>query len=220
MTPTRLALASLTLIALVGCNAPRSLPSVREAGDRAFNQSDYQAAATHYEEYVLRKPGEPAAEAQFARTLLQLGDSQRAIGYAQAAYDAQPNNADYSDLLAESYLASGQTDQMYTFLRGNTEGRGSVSDFIRLGRFTAKAGDADGAEQALLTAARIDGGKSQAPQLALADFYKSIGDKASEKKRLRMALSFDVTSAPINARLRELGEIPGPSLALTPAERN
>lgn len=220
MNRTTLVLSTLLLAGLAGCNAPRSLPAVREAGDRSFNQNDFQSAATHYEEYVLRKPGDPAVEAQFARTLLQVGDAPRAIGYARTAYDAQPNNGEYADLLAQSYLEAGQADEMYSFLRGNTEGRGSVADYIRLGKFTARAGDADGAEQAFLVAARLDGGQTVAPQLALADFYKSIGDKASEKKRLRMALSFDVTSQPINQRLRELGEVPGPSLALTPAERN
>jgi hypothetical protein len=79
-------------------------------------------------------------------------------------------------------------------------------------------GDADGAEHALLTAAKIDGGKTAAPQIALADFYRSIGDKKAEIVRLRNALYLDPKNPEIPKRLRELGEIPGPSLAMPPEE--
>lgn len=204
---------------LSACDAPRALPSVRAAGDRAFNAGDYQEAAKHYEEFVLRKPGDAAVENDYAVTLIKVGQPAKAIEHATIAYDQQPNNPVFADTLGEAYFQAGKTEQLTRWLRGNTEGRGSVADYIRQGKFAARMGDADGAELSLLTAAKLDQGKTVAPQLALAELYKSLGDKKSEVKRLRMALYLEPNSLEIGKRLRELGEIPGPTLALPPAER-
>src|SRR5205823_861758 len=83
---------------------------------------------------------------------------------------------------------AGGREDAFRLLRSVADGRGLPADHIRLGRFLALAGDADGAEHSLKQAARIDGGKTIEPQMALADFYHQIGDKQSELKRLRMAL--------------------------------
>ena len=88
-----------------------------------------------------------------------------------------------------------------------------------LGRYAQKIGKADEAERAFLGAAEIDRGQSAAPQKALAGFYRSIGDNDAEVRRLRMMLWFDSQDAEVNARLRELGQIPGPTFALPPAGR-
>lgn len=217
--PTTLIAICIALASLAGCGMPRSLPAVRDAGDLAYSRGDFATASQHYEEYVLRKPGDAEVEALYARTLLQLGRADEAIEHAIIAYDQFPNRSDFADILAETYFASGKTEQLSRFLRGNVEGRGTVDDYLRLGRFTARMGDADGAELALQTAAQVDQGRSVGPQLALADFYRSIGAREKEKQRLRMVLGIDVNHPDANRRLREMGEITGPTLALPPAER-
>ena len=52
----------------------------------------------------------------------------------------------------------------------------------------------------------------------MADFYHTIGDRSSELRRLRMALWCAPNSNEIKTRIRGLGEIPGPSIALRPDE--
>jgi predicted Zn-dependent protease len=201
---------------LAGCTSQRPLPMVKEMGDRAFQKGDFETANKDYAEYVDRKPGEASVQLSYAKTLLILKQPAKAVEHASIAYDQYPENEDYIETRAQALLESGKTDELYQFLRGLAEGRGKPSDYIRLGRYAAKLGDADGAEHALQTAAKLDGGKTVAPQLALADFYKTLGDKKSEIRRLRMALYLDKTNPDITKRLRELGEIPGPSLALPP----
>jgi predicted Zn-dependent protease len=208
----------LAMTILAGCNTPRALPRVKEQGDRAYRQGQYDQARKEYEEYVSRKPGEAEVELQLARTLLELDQAHEALGHAQQAFDLRPGEEPYIETYAEALLASEKSDQLYRFLRGLAQDRGQVADYVRLGRFTARMGDADGAEHALNRAAELDRGQTTAPQIALADFYKSIGDKEHEKQRLRMALYLDPTNQEVMARLRALGEIPGPSLALKPAE--
>jgi cytochrome c-type biogenesis protein CcmH/NrfG len=214
------AIVFVPVLALAACNAPRALPSVRDHGDRAFNRGDFQTARADYQEYLTRKPGEAEVELMLARTLLASGDFPAALTHAQTAYDLKPGQDPYIETYAEALLRNNKTDQLYRELRSLAQDRGTPSDWVRLGRFTARTGDADGAEHALLTGARLDQGRSAAIQLALADFYRSIGAHDKERLRLRMAFSLDPQNPEIPQRLRELGEIPGPSLALPPEERD
>jgi len=213
-----LVVSATLLAALAGCNTSKPLPVLRDHGDRAYDAGNYPEAQKNYEEFVLRKPGDAPVECAYAKSLIKNGQASKAIEHATIAYDQQPSNEEFGDTLAEAYYASGRTEELFKFLRGNVDGRGTVSDHIRLGKFLARTGDADGAELSLITAAKLDAGRNSAPQLALADFYKSIKDKNNEKKRLRMALYLDPENKAITQRLRELGEIPGPSMRLKPEE--
>ena len=208
----------LALAFLAGCNTVRPLPTVRESGDRFFSRGQFEQAAAEYKEYTDRKPGEPAVQLMYAKTLLALHNPAPAVEHATIAYDQHPTDEDYIETRAQALFEAKKNDELDRFLRGLTSGRGLPSDYIRQGRFLAKLGDADGAETALKVAAKVDGGKTPAPQLALADFYHSIGDRANEFKRLRMALYLDPKNLEIPNRMRELGEIPGPSLAMPPEE--
>jgi len=214
-TATALAFACLLLSA---CTSQRPLPMVRDAGDRAMARGDVQTANTNYAEYVERKPGESEVQLAYAKTLLATGEPAKAVEHATLAYDQHPGDDDYIETLARALYESHRTDDLYRFLRGLTQGRGHVSDYLRLGQYSAKLGDADGAEHAFLTAAQLDHGQHSAAQLALADLYTSIGAKERALTRLRMALYVDRNNTEITKRLRELGEIPGPSLALQPEE--
>lgn len=211
---------SLAAPFLAGCNTQRPLPMVKEDGDKAFARGEFDKAAADYKEYVERKPGDPAVQNMYAQTLLALKQPVPAVEHATIAFDQRPTDETYIETRALALFEAGKTDELYRFLRGQADSRGLPSDFIRLGNYAAKLGDADGAEHAYLTAAKIDGGKTVAPQLALANFYMSIGDKPSAIKRLRMALYIDPANLTASQKLRELGEIPGPSLAMPPSDPN
>lgn len=210
--------AALTLGALPGCNTPRALPAVRESGERNFRHEQYDNALADYQEYIRREPGDPAVQLELAQTLLQLHQPIEAVEHAQLAYDQRPNHDEYIETLAQAQFEAGHTEDMMRLLRGVVGARGLPSDYIRLGRYLAKSGDADSAETAFKQGARVDGGHSLPPQLALADFYHSISDRASELRRLRMALYLNPSNNDILERIRAMGEIPGPSLALQPEE--
>jgi tetratricopeptide (TPR) repeat protein len=205
-------------LSAAACNSQRALPAVQEAGDRNVQRQNYDAAFTDYSEYIAREPGDPVVQLKMAKTLIELGRPAEAVEHAQLAYDQRTNNNDCIETLARALFDAGRQEDCFRVLRSVADGRGLSGDHIRLGRFLALAGDADGAEHSLKQAARIDGGKTIEPQIALADFYHQIGDRASELKRLRMALFIAPNNADIAKRIRDLGEVPGPSLALTPEE--
>lgn len=205
-------------LVLAGCTGQRPLVDVRASGEKAYERGQYDRALADYVEYVGRRPGDDDVQNKLALTLLQVNDAPRAVEHAWRAHDLNPQKEEYVETLAESMYQAGQTSELHTFLRRQTESRGRVSDYLRLGRYSALTGDADSAETALKTAAELDRGRTLAPQLALADFYRRIGDKPSEIRRLRMALYLDPANSEITERLRELGEIPGPSFVLKPTE--
>ncbi|MFN0133108.1 MAG: tetratricopeptide repeat protein [Phycisphaerales bacterium] len=212
----RLVIVLALLPFLAACNTTRPLPTVREHGERAFNRGQFEVARADFAEYVERNPGEPEMRLFLAKSLLALGNAAEAVEHGSAAVHLRPTNQDAVETYARALFESKQMTELDRFLRAQTESAGTTGSFLRWGRYLAKAGDADGAEHAFLQAAQVDGGKTIEPQVALAEFYRSIGDTKNELRRLRMALSFNTTDNAINARIRELGEVPGPSLALPP----
>ncbi|MEX2218644.1 MAG: tetratricopeptide repeat protein [Phycisphaerales bacterium] len=217
---TRPLIAGLALALLAGCGMPRTLPSVRESGDRNFRYQRFDAALTDYQEYLTREPGDPAVHLSLAKTLIEVGRPAEAVEHAQLAWDQRINSEDCIETLARALFDANRQPEMFTLLRGLADSRGRTVDFIRLGRYSALAGDADAAEHAFKQAAIIDRGQTLEPQMALADFYRSIGDRQNELRRLRTALYLAPTEPAINSRIRALGEVPGPSLGIRPPEQS
>lgn len=185
---------------------------------RAFERGDYTTAAADYQEYIEARPGDTQGRLGLGKSLLILGSPAEAVDHLWVAYDAQPRDDARADLLAEAMYQAGQTQELIQFLRERTEQPGRVSDYLKLGSYAALCGIPDEAEPALLTAARLDRGLTLKPQLALAEFYESIGDKKSAVQRYRMALWIDAENEEIRQRVRALGEIPGPTFAIIPEE--
>ena len=214
-----LAVTALFVSALLaGCGGQRPLHIVKREGDAAYKAGDYTKAQAEYAEYIRRKPETHQLRYDLAKAYIADGRARSAIEELTIALDVAPLNDDYLDLQARAMFEADERDALTTLLRRSASERGRVSDFIRLGTYSAKLGNADEAKESLLTAAKIDGGKTLAPQLALADFYGSVGDKASRTRRLRMAYFIDPGNENTIRQLVELGEQPRPGLGLKPEE--
>lgn len=186
--------------------------------NRAYERGDYAAAAADYEEYIQVRPGDTEGRLGLGRSLLILGNAEEAIDHLWVAYDARPQEDARAELLAEAMYQAGQTQELIQFLRERTEQPGRVQDYITLGEYAALCGLPDEAEPAFITAARLDRGQTVTPQIALAEFYESVGDTQQAVQRYRMALWIDEDNEDIKQRVRALGEIPGPTFAIIPEE--
>lgn len=204
--------------AQTGCAGPRALHMVRESGDRAFSRSDYSTALAEYQEVVERAPADWETRVKLARAQLVLNNADAARENLAVAHRLRPDQDNIVDLLASAMLESGKVEEMHDLLRLRAQQRGRVGDYLRQGFFLSRAGDVDAAERAYLTATRIDHGQHVEPELALADFYRQVGDDKAALTHLRYALWIDPTNSAVTARLRDLGEVPGPSLALQPPD--
>jgi tetratricopeptide (TPR) repeat protein len=221
--PFRLSRVTLAFALLAGtltggCASQRPLVVVRQDADRAYEQKNYDQALNDYAEYVDRRPHDAQAQYDLGKTLLVLNKPVEAREHMSVARDLDPRNDTYLDGYADALVQAGEYQELSGLLRTQAETSGRIEDYIRWGKYAAKAGDVDEAERALKTAAKLDRGRTKAPQLALADFYTSVGDKASAFKRLRMALYLAPKDQAIYDKIRALGEIPGPSISMPPEE--
>jgi cytochrome c-type biogenesis protein CcmH/NrfG len=212
------AAAGAAALVITGCADQRPTWKVRQDADVAYEAKHYEAAKADYQIYVDRKPNDPTGQYALGRTYLALKDPKPAREHMQIAYDVVPNNDAYIEGYAQALYEAKEPETLMTFLNRVAAERGYVEDYLRLGRYAGKIGHPDEALQALTTAARLDAGKSLEPQLALADFYRSVNDRANEVKRLRNCLYLAPGDEALIKRIRDAGEIPGPSFMLRPEE--
>lgn len=207
-----LALAAVSCIALAGCQQGE-LTNNRLKGDDALHGGQYEAAVAYYNAYLEGKPGEAAVRTSLGEALLKDGRAREAASELRIAYAQRPGDARTIDLLTDAMIQSKQYDEIHRLLRVNANDRNTVADWVRLGRASLAMGDGDSARTALLTAARVDRGQTPEPQLALVDYYLSIGDRPNAVRRLQAAYYLAPRGTGTLERLRTLGINEGPTWA-------
>lgn len=206
---------TLVLLVLAGCSQ-RPIESIRTRGDFLYDRGDYHAAAKEYEQIVARYPGDWYAEYQLGRCRLALDDPTGARQALEVALTNKPDSPDVADALAEALFREGDEDRLYEFLRQRADTHGTVQAWLRLARYAAELGDADTAQAAYETAIALDEGRSTDPYLQAAEFAEAIGDVDEAVRRLRQAYTINPRDPRVNQGLRDLGEVPGPTIGLPP----
>lgn len=202
--------------ALAGCQTQRPVDQLRDRGDFYFERGDYRAAIDEYQEIADRYPGDWRAQHQLGRAALQLELFSRAQRALEVAHTLRPANHDIADDLAEALLQVGSHEQLFAFLRERAESSQSPRAWRQLGRYAMELGDPDSARTAFERAIIHDDGRSVEPYLDAARFAEEIGDLEVAVRRLRQAYGIDPRHREVRERLINLGEIPGPTLALPP----
>jgi len=216
---TRLAttLALALVLPLAACSTgQRPIDRVIVSGDEAYQRSNYSRAANEYKEWVDRYPANADARFKLGRTLLAIGEPEAAADNLQVAYDLRPDREEYLDTLAQALVEARRNDDLFRVLEERVVNRGDVEDHLRLARFSLRAGDVDRADQALRTAGRLAAPDDLRVHLARAAFAREIGDDDDEIASLRRVLAIEPGHQFAANRLRELGIIPGPTLAVEP----
>ena len=218
---TGVVLAALIAVAagLGGCESGPSVQAMRMQGDRALEQRNYAEAVDWYEIYVGRRPIDP--EVRYRLGTAYLGLKQPIMAREEFLQGLEIDNEvdRYIEGIAAALVETGQRDLLFSVLQNHAKDTRQPKHYMLFGMFASIVGDPDTAEAAFLEAATLDKGMTVEPQIALADFYGSLGDEERELERLRMALFIDPTNEVVITRIRELGEVPGPSIATMPAER-
>jgi predicted Zn-dependent protease len=218
---TRIALTSLALVLTLGaagCQTGRPLHVIKaDAADHA-DMGNYDLAVADYELYLTERTDDHDTRFLYGKSLLQVNRPADARREFAICTEAQPLNDLYWDYLAEAVFQQKDHGELTNLLEQRCRDRGMPNDYLRMGRFMNRLGHADDAAMAFLTAAKIDQGKTASIQKELADFYGSRGDKANQVRRLRMATFLDPQNKDLADEVRRMGEIPGPSFWLPPAE--
>lgn len=210
-------LGSLSLTACTG--GFRATHMVERSGDHAVWLGNHDLAATEFGIVVERQPTRADARVKFARSLLETDRPNEAREQLEMAYTLKPADQETINLLSIAMVQSGDVEAATHMMRTRAEDQGRVQDWLGYGFLLVEINDVDGAETALLTAARGDLGQSLAPQLALAKFYQSVGDDETALSRLRMCLYIEPAHEEAQQMIRGYGKIPGPTFALQPTEQ-
>ncbi len=210
------------VLALAGCTGQVPIASLEDNGDYAMSVHRYEDASAAYAEYVDRKQDDQRVRYKLARSLIKQGKYREAREQFRMLLDADRADAArttaYSEGLAQALFENREFDSLAVHLDRMCEQRGLTSDFMLKAKYSMLIGHPDEAEQALIAAGRTPGGRTTEVYLAQAEFYRGIGKPEQERTALRRALFLDPGRAEISQRLRELGEIPGPTAGLAPDE--
>lgn len=193
-----------------------TLTELRAEGNEAYGAGDFQGAADAYGRYLEIRPHEASIRYQMGLTQLQLDDPAEAAWHLKTASDLKPGNDAYRAALVDAMSRAGRRDEVMDLLTQYAIGEQTASAYMRLGGYASDAGLMDEAERAYLEAARLAGRKSVTPHRSLARFYDQIGNRAQATERWRMVLWFDRDDTEARARLRERGQVFGPSLPVPP----
>ena len=214
MRRSRIIMILLTAVVLTGCQRPAE--TIRQSGDFSFDHRDYNTAAREYAEITNRYPGDWRAQFRLGLCLLEIGQPARAREALEVAHTHRPRNPEVVDALAEAFFQLGEESRLFAFLRHRAESMQTPSAYLRLARYSLELGDADSAGVALEKAIVLDDGQTVEPYLAAASFAERLGDLDTALHRLRQAYGIDHTDGRVLQRLKDLGEIPGPTLAMPP----
>jgi tetratricopeptide (TPR) repeat protein len=207
----------LILVCLFGCGQ-QPIESLRSQGDRLFDRGEYAAAAEKYAQITDRSPGMWEAHYRLGLCRLEMGELTAARRELAVALTSRPGDPDVVDALAETMLLQGDEAELFSFVKEHAESEQTVRAWLRLGRYAARMGDPDSAQAAFETAIVLDDGRTVEPYLQTAKFAEELGDMDQALRRLRQAYGINPRDPRVSQRLRELGEVPGPTIALPPGK--
>lgn len=217
VTRPLLSLLALAGIAVLGgCSSQKSLGMLRAEADAALFVGDQTTALDRFEQIAARRPGDAEVRYQQGQALMALGREAEAREVLTMAYNLEPRNDVYRDALVTAMSSTAEHDELFALLERLATEKPTVENQIKIGQTAEKIGFADEAERAYIVAAKLAEPTDPRPHRALADFYRSIKNDEKELQRLRVVLGFDINDAAVRARIRELGEVPGPSFVLAP----
>lgn len=212
----------LLVIALMttGCASQRA-SAERQRGLVAMGDGQYELAETHFAKAAEYSGTDWRSRHYLGRVYLKLDrplDAQLQLEKAYALRAAHPETGNIIDDLASALYRQKSEEALLDLLDGATQNYGTPRDFLRKGDYLARLGHIDAARVSYQKAVRFGKAGDPQPYLAYAKFNQQIGDAATEIEALRHALYLSPNNKEVRERLRHHGLIPGPTLAVKPAE--
>jgi len=212
------ALAGTTLM-LGGCNPPNSL--LRQQAINAMSEKDIATAEQRLERAV--KQDDTDWKAMWllgvVRNEQNRGlDAQILLERSLTIRGNHAETADINDALAQAIFLQNQPASLSAMLQKAVEDHGGMRDYLRQAKYLGKSGDPDGARRAFQKAIKFSEKGDPTAYQEAADYYKTIGDKASEITMLRHVHYLTPKNVKVGERLRNYGIVPGPTVGLPPEE--
>jgi tetratricopeptide (TPR) repeat protein len=215
----------LAALALAGCQNPvGELISYgnqyREEGIKEYRAGDYTTAAGAFDEAVAQNAADARNHYWQGEAYLKLGRDQQAVQALRTAMRVrQLSSTGREDLALRDNIAAAlgeaaardRTDRELNRLLADAQGTGNADVYLALAEAHRARGDADNAVDAYEQARMAAG-----PDVNLAKrsglYLVELGQPDLAEPILVQAYQLDPNDAQINAALRQVGVIPGPSL--------
>ena len=199
----------LSVLALGGCQGPRSTEESIKLGNHYLEFGEWQKAADEFQGVVDRSPGNWKAEYGYGVAKANLGDLATARRCLETANDHSPEKMEIIAALAGVMQRQGDTKRMYQLLRGAGAALASPEPYLVLAKYAQESKDDDSAMSALRSAIEVDSGvvrpRTAEPYYQLALLEKRLGHGGESVRRLRQAYGISRTDRRVIAALQADG---------------
>ena len=208
------------IFSVIGCDSAQKtlqttpLQLLVSKGDHAMRYGRTEEAADYFSRVLDRAPGNIYALTKFGECMLKMGEPGKAAVAFETAVASKPQDSNLVYLLARAEYENGQYDRAFELLRAFALDNDDATAWTLLAEYSLQLDDPDTASHAVQRAIELDGNSTAGPYLTAANLAERLGNDQEALQRLRQAYACEPTNAEVDRRLREYGEIPGPSLTL------
>ncbi len=207
-----LIVCALILVAAVGCSNRMSTSTLIEKSHFAFWSGQWEKAQTGYAELVQRFPENWIYQYKLGTAALNEGDLSTARRALEIAETLQPQDEQTALNLAETMYRQDDRSGLFTFLRDRAESTQHSRDWLTLARYSLDLDDPDMARLAIEEALVLQTTESPEPYVVAAELAERLGDIDGALRSLKIAWTLDPENPKVQAMIRGLGEVPGPTM--------
>ena len=197
---------------LVGCSARVPARSLAERAHFNFWAQNWQLAQVEYAELVDRFPDNWEYQYKLGTSALHDNDLDTARQSLSIAETLRPQDRVIALNLAETMYRQDDRDALFNFLVDRAESTQKSDDWLVLARYSLDLDDPDMARLAIQEALVLDVSDSAAPYIVAAELSERLGDIDGALQSLKIAWTLEPENAQVQAMIRGLGEVPGPTM--------
>jgi tetratricopeptide (TPR) repeat protein len=218
MPAMRCVLAVVFALLIFGCTpAKRSAPSMRAEAQKDMEFSRYDEAVELYGELVDRDPTRWYDQFALGRAAMAAGDLGKARMALEIASTLRPRDGRITEDLASVLYRLDARDELFRLLKDRAQTTQMPTDWLLLARYAMDCDDPDTARLAVRIGIALDDDGSAAPYLLAAQIARQLGEESDARRALIIAWHEDPENEQVNAMLRDMGIVPGPTLAIPPS---
>ena len=185
---------------------------VAEKAHFAFWSGYWSEAKEGYAELTYRSPDNWKYQYRLGVACLNLDELDSARRALEIAETLRPQQHDIAVELAETMYRQDDRTALFTFLVDRAESTQKSSDWLLLARYSLDLDDPDMARLAIQEALVLDTSDSPKPYLVAAELAERLGDIDGALQSLKIAWTLDPENTQVQAMIRGLGEVPGPTM--------
>lgn len=207
------------LVGLAACEAQpkRSATAIRKDADQHMHLGQPAEAQELYAVLVERDPTRWYDQYALGRAAMETGNLAQARMALEVASTLRPADHRIAVDLASVLYQLDARDDLFRYLRDRAQTTQTPEDWLQLARYAMDCDDPDTARLAVRIGVAIDEGNSAKPYLLASQIARQLGEEDDARRALILAWRAEPENEQVNAQLRDMGIVPGPTLEVPPA---